>query len=370
MNYADLLIDLARVLRRAGMDAGPEQTRVLVRAVALLDPLDREQVRAASRACCCTSPEQVAAHDRVFDAFFDGLPTRSRSTTTVEQTVAMPDERSGGAGEAEGTPLTTSASRAERLSRTDLIAPGPDREKALALVDSLRLTPPVRRSARYRRASRGPVDRRGSARAALRAGGEPATLRHHRHRPRFRRIVVVVDVSGSMRRHTHLTLRFARRLMRGPGPCEVFTAGTQLTRVTEILRGPWPAVHPRMGREVLDLSGGTRLGDVLAELVDGWGRRGPLRGAVLVVVSDGWETGGTEQLARQAARLHRLAHRFLWVNPQAGRDRYRPDTAGMRAVAPSVDRLLGGHTLAHLQEALQLIGAAALPVGAHGVPRA
>lgn len=368
MNYADLLIDLAGALRRAGMDAGPEQARILVRAVALLDPFDREQVRAASRACCCTSPAQVAAHDRVFDAFFDGLPARSRSTMSVEQTVAISEEPSGGPGETEGAPLTTSASRAERLSRTDLMAPGPDREEALALVDSLRLTSPVRRSARYRRTSRGTVDRRGSARAVLRAGGEPATLRHHRHRSRFRRIVVVVDVSGSMRRYTHLTLRFARLLARGSGPCEVFTAGTRLTRVTEILRGPWPMVHPRLGREVLDLAGGTRLGDVLADLVDGWGRRGPLRGAVVVVISDGWETGGTEQLARQAARLHRLAHRFVWVNPQAGRDRYRPDTAGMRAVIHSVDRLVGGHTLAHLQETLQVIGAAALPAGPRRVP--
>lgn len=370
MNYVDLVVGLGRELRRAGVDAGPEQTRTLVRALALLDPLDREQVRAASRACCCTSPAQVQVHDRVFDAFFRAGPGHPGATTVLEQAPGSPDGRSGDDGTDPGMRSPASASRTERLSRTDLARPGPEREAALALVDVLRLSPPVRRSARRSRASRGGVDRRRSARALLRAGGEPSPLHHRRRRPRPRRIVVVVDVSGSMHRHHDLALRLARRLVREPGPCEAFTAGTRLTRVTGLLRGPWPTVRARIGRQVPDLAGGTRLGDALADLVDDWGRRGPLRGAVVVVVSDGWETGSTARLARQAARLHRLAHRFIWVNPRAGREQFRPDTAGMRAVAPFLDHLVGGHTVAHLQEALDAIGAARLPVRAQQVRRA
>jgi uncharacterized protein with von Willebrand factor type A (vWA) domain len=175
---------------------------------------------------------------------------------------------------------------------------------------------------------------------------------HRRRSPRPRRVVLLIDVSGSMSPYADALLRFAHAAVRArPASTEVFTIGTRLTRVTREmrLRDPDRALAAS-GSAIPDWSGGTRLGEVLKAFLDRWGQRGTARGAVVVVCSDGWERGGAELLGEQMARLRRLAHSVVWVNPHKGREGYEPLTSGMQAALPSVDHFVSGHSLAAFEE--------------------
>jgi uncharacterized protein with von Willebrand factor type A (vWA) domain len=189
-------------------------------------------------------------------------------------------------------------------------------------------------------------------RKMLRAGGEPAVLAHWRRRTKPRRLVLLVDVSGSMTPYADWLLRFAHAAVRvRPLATEVFTVGTRLTRVTRALRLRDPDAALRAAAATVpDWSGGTRLGESLRAFLDLWGQRGAARGAVVVFFSDGWERGGAELLGAQAARLRRLAHAVIWVNPHKGKDGFEPETAGMRAALPHVDTLVAGHSAAALAD--------------------
>jgi uncharacterized protein with von Willebrand factor type A (vWA) domain len=180
-----------------------------------------------------------------------------------------------------------------------------------------------------------------------------APLRRRRSR-RPRKVVLLVDVSGSMSPYADALLRFAHAVVRrSPASVEVFTIGTRLTRVTLPLRHRDPErALAAATAAVPDWSGGTRLGEVLRAFLDRWGQRGAARGAVVVICSDGWERGDASLLAEQLARLRRLAHKVLWANPHAGHAGYVPVQSGIAAALPHVDRLLAGHSLASLQELL------------------
>ncbi len=194
-------------------------------------------------------------------------------------------------------------------------------------------------------------------RRALRDGGEVTRLLRHRRAPRPRRLVLLVDVSGSMSAYADALLRFAHAAVRArPANTEVFTVGTRLTRVTRELgsRDPDRALAAS-GSAIPDWSGGTRLGEVLKAFLDRWGQRGTARGAVVVVCSDGWERGDARLLREQMARLRRLAHAVVWVNPHKGRAGYEPLTVGMQAVLPSVDRFVAGHSLAAFEELSEVL---------------
>ncbi len=173
-------------------------------------------------------------------------------------------------------------------------------------------------------------------------------------------MVLVVDVSGSMTPYADALLRLAHVWVRGaPRSTEVFTVGTRLTRVTREmrLRDPDRALTAS-GDAIPDWSGGTRLGEVLKAFLDRWGQRGTARGAVVVVCSDGWERGTPGLLAEQMARLHRLAHRVVWVNPHRGKAGYRPVQGGIVAALPYVDDFVAGHSLATFAELLEVVARA------------
>ncbi|MGW2898328.1 vWA domain-containing protein, partial [Streptomyces sp. NPDC001212] len=193
------------------------------------------------------------------------------------------------------------------------------------------------------------VDPHRTVRELLRLGGEPARLRRHAREERPRRVVLLVDVSGSMGPYADALLRFAHAAARGRRT-EVFTIGTRLTRVTRELshRDPDLAMAA-VAEAVPDWRGGTRLGELLREFLDRWGQRGMARGAVVVLLSDGWERGDPRLLAAQMRRLHRLAHRVIWSNPRKARPGYAPLAAGMAAALPSVDDFVEGHSLAALE---------------------
>ncbi|WP_039737560.1 vWA domain-containing protein, partial [Saccharomonospora halophila] len=194
-------------------------------------------------------------------------------------------------------------------------------------------------------------------RAMLADGGEVGRLAHARHAPRTRRVVLLIDVSGSMKPYADALLRFAHVVVRSaPADVEVFTLGTRLTRVSRQLRwrDPERAVL-QAGRAVADFAGGTRLGETLRVFLDRWGQRGLARRSTVVLFSDGWERGDASLLGTQTARLRRLAHAVLWVNPHAGRPGYEPVQSGIAAAWPHVDKLLAGHSLATLERLLREI---------------
>jgi uncharacterized protein with von Willebrand factor type A (vWA) domain len=189
--------------------------------------------------------------------------------------------------------------------------------------------------------------------------GEPGRVEHRRRGTRPRRVVLLIDVSASMRPYADALLRLAHRMMSTasghPRP-EVFTLGTRLTRITTALSAAdVDRALVRAGEQVPDWAGGTRLGETLGAFLTRWGARGMARGAVVVVFSDGWERGDAIELAEQMARLRRLAHRVVWVNPHRGKVGYEPVQSGIKAVLPYVDDFLAGHSLGTFDELLGVV---------------
>jgi uncharacterized protein with von Willebrand factor type A (vWA) domain len=181
-------------------------------------------------------------------------------------------------------------------------------------------------------------------------------LRHLAPSQRPRRIVLLCDVSGSMEPYARSLVRFLHAAVVGRGRVEAFALGTRLTRITRELssRDPDRALQAA-GRAVVDWSGGTRLGDGLRAFNDEWGVRGMARGAVVVILSDGWDRGDPDRLATEMGRLHRVAHRIVWVNPLKATPGYAPLARGMAAALPYIDSFVEGHSLAALETLAEVI---------------
>jgi uncharacterized protein len=361
----DTVVGLARTLRAAGVSASPDRVHAAVRALPLLDAGSRDDVYWATRLTLCGSRDDLARHEAVFAAYFGDRPNavvrRPRVLKPALQLVAG----LGGDGPEEGSDSASSraaASDVEQLRHRDVSTLTPDeREHLRRLLAALRLPGEPRRTRRLRPAGRGEVDPPRTVRALLAAGGEPARLRRRQPGRRTRRVVLLVDVSGSMEAYADALLRFAHAAARrGGAPTEVFALGTRLTRVTRelSLRDP-DAAMGAVATAVPDAGGGTRLGELLKAFLDRWGQRGAARGAVVVVLSDGWERGDATLLGEQVQRLRRLAHRVVWANPRKAAPGYAPVAAGMAAALPHVDDFVEGHSLAALEHlAAVVLGAA------------
>ncbi|MFE5890862.1 VWA domain-containing protein [Streptomyces sp. NPDC056462] len=350
------LLGFARALRAAGVDADAERVHAFLSAADVLRPGMRADVYWAGRLTLCGDRDDLERYERVFAAYFGDGGRAGRSAS------APPPPRlrlvvSGGTGTAtraerehEAPPAASLASAAEVLRHRDVAdLDAAEREQVRRLLAAFALRGAARRSARRSPARRGEVDPHRTMRELLRRGGEPARLRRHARTERPRRVVLLVDVSGSMSPYADALLRFAHAAARG-SRTEVFTIGTRLTRVTRELahRDPDLAMAA-VAAAVPDWRGGTRLGELLRAFLDRWGQRGMARGAIVVLLSDGWERGDPELLAAQMRRLHRLAHRVIWANPRKARPGYAPLAAGMAAALPSVDAFVEGHSLAALE---------------------
>jgi uncharacterized protein with von Willebrand factor type A (vWA) domain len=222
----------------------------------------------------------------------------------------------------------------------------------------MKVVTPRRPSRRRRRHARGDtIDLRASIRRARRTGGDPASLVRRRVTERRRRVVLLADVSGSMEAYSRAYLYLLHGAVRALR-AETFVFSTRLTRVTRTLalHDPERALATAMA-ETDDWSGGTRIGSALKEFNDRWGRRGLARGAVVVIVSDGWESGDVSELGRQMDRLSRLAHRIVWVNPRSQRPEYEPLVGGMAAALPHVDAFVSGHSVDALEHVLDVVAA-------------
>ena len=361
------LVAFTRLLATAGLPVTTERVTAYLQALRLVDLASEPAVYWAGRLTLCADPDDVARYDQGFAAWFSSDPRdqrmgRPRPPVPRASTIAAladPPPGSGTGDDDEETPeLRVAATGEEVLRERDMaeLTIG-EREHLRALLALLRPDPPRRRARRRGPASRGEPDPGRTLRAALRSGGEITGLARRARRERPRRVVFLVDVSGSMSPYADSLLRFAHVVTRRtPQAVETFTLGTRLTRVTRELRQRDPErALADAGRAIPDWSGGTRLGEVMAAFLDRWGQRGVARRAVVVVFSDGWERGGTELLGEQCRRLARLAHHVVWVNPHAGKTGYEPVQGGIAAALPHVDRLLAGHSLATLQELTEVL---------------
>ena len=367
----EVLLGFTRALRAAGVAVTQDRSQAFLAAVAEVGADDGQAVWWAGRATLCASPDDLFRHDQVFAAWFnarDGLPqSRPRDASRPATAHLLPDAEGAGGSDEEAEDedvVRAAASALEVLRHRDVASLDAAEKRRLArMFVRLSLRPPTRRTARHQRWHRGEVDASRTLRRSLRHLGEPGEIAWRRRAVRPRRVVLLVDVSGSMSAYADALLRLAHRLTQSArttgGTVETFTVGTRLTHVTRALRSPdADRAIVAAGEVVPDWSGGTRLGETLRVFLDRWGQRGMARGAVVVVFSDGWERGDAELLGQQMARLQRISHRVVWVNPHRGKAGYEPLQGGVVAALPHCDDFLAGHSLATFAELTEVIARA------------
>jgi uncharacterized protein len=237
-----------------------------------------------------------------------------------------------------------------------------ERQVARRVMRRLAGTGPTRPSRRTRPARRRGApphaarpDLRRTMRSSLRTGGDPFERHWREPAERPRPLVLVCDVSGSMEPYARMLLQYMQACVAARRRVEAFVFGTRLTRVTRELAGrQHDAALARVATTASDWSGGTRIGESIAELNRTHGRRIG-RGSIVVVLSDGWDRGEPEELAEEMARLSRCAHRLVWLNPLKAHAGYEPLTRGMQAALPFVDHFLSGNSIASLAELADLL---------------
>jgi len=275
---------------------------------------------------------------------------------------AGPDAPENAPDSAEQRPVAvpTVASSIDRLADIDFGQLEPHELAALAvLMSRLRLTPPRRRGRRSRRHPHGDrLDLRATLRHGPRTGGDPVDRVYRKKTARPRRVVVLCDISGSMEPYARAYVQFLHASA-ATSRAEVFTFATRLTRLTKALGGSQPQLAlTKAAATAPDWRGGTRIGAAIKTFLDEYGRRGLARGAIVVVLSDGWERDAPELLGEQMARLHRLAHKVIWVNPRSAERDYAPLTGGMTVALPHCDAFLSGHSLTALGKLADVIASA------------
>jgi uncharacterized protein with von Willebrand factor type A (vWA) domain len=372
--------DLARtcaeftdLLRRRGVPVGPAQTAAFLQALYLVGAPTTAELYWVGRAVLATDVALVPAYARAFAEFFasaDGddaplaspphpppsvLADDSEALARPAMDVAVGEELLDLPEEAR-----VEASEAERLREKSFARmTTEERRIAALLIRRLRVRLPRRLSRRRRRAASGRfLDMRTTLRRSLATDGEPVRLGRRRRRVRQRPVTLIVDVSGSMTPYALALLRFGHALLHAGHRVEVFTVGVRLSRVTDALRHESAdRALAAVGRQVADWDGGTRLATSLTRLLDQRRGHAALRGAVVVICSDGLDRDDPELLGRATARLSRLAHRLVWLNPLKGDPRYQPLARGMAAAVPHLDLFLPGHNVASLQELAAVVSA-------------
>lgn len=407
---ADLALIAARLgaeLRDAGVPAGPGRCERFARAVPLARPATQYELYLCALATFASGPEQTETLRRVFSDLFGGVDGRARARSgpeapdlpgprprpapddllaqaaraAQEHPAPPPGPPAGtdGAGDADrlgagspggalGDPAEPDvaepdadqaetgrpalASRVERLAGTDFAELTPaELQDLAALMSELTLAVPFRRSRREHPAARGRrTDLRSTLRHARRTGGHPLRLARRAPALRPRQLIVLCDISGSMEPYARAMLQLLY-CAAGGAEAEVFTFATRLTRLTGALAHmPPEQALRRAGQAAPDWMGGTRIGASLKEFNDTVGRPGLARGAVVVIISDGWDTGEPAVLRREMQRLSRVAHRIIWVNPRTKSEQYRPLAGGMAAAWPYCDAVVSAHSVDALHE--------------------
>ena len=382
-------------LHDAGLPVGPDRCERLARAVTVMGATTVAELRACALATMVSDPSQMPTFDRIFSAVFDGpsplrhlnLPTAPRSyqrpesdgapqpqpqgrsetdpgnlSSSLRVSDAVPAEADTDEPLAEGPAVHRTASATERLNGRDFTELSPaELRQLVTLMREMTLAIPPRRTRRFRTARDGSrPDLRRTLRLARRTGGEAIRFARRAPRVKPRRLVVLCDISGSMEPYARALLMLLyvlnggqQRAISSAGQTrpEVFSFATRLTRLTPALSAASPdTMLAKAGEAAPDWSGGTRIGAAIKEFNDHYGSRGMARGAVVLIISDGWETGDPALLGAQMARLHRVAHRIVWANPRTQSPRYRPEVGGMAAAWPYCDAVVSAHNLESLDD--------------------
>lgn len=365
-------VRLVRALRRRGVAASPADSLAAGRALDAVDVGDRHEVYLALRTVFMNAVDDRAAFDDAFAAVWRGespLPDGSVPARTAgddgsaagdaaehgppaaavsPERWLRPDESDGGA-ERVGVPTV---SPREVLAQKDFREFGgaDDIERFTRVARRIARRVERQPGRRWQPTRRGPrVDPRRTLRRALRTGGEAVELAYRRRKPKRTKLAALCDVSGSMDVYSRFLLRFLYALQNGFERVDTFVFGTRLSRITPQLRGrSWEHALERLSTDVRDWSGGTRIGECLAAFAERWERRVDRR-TVVVVLSDGWDTGEPAVLERALRTIRRRARRIVWLNPLLGNPDYRPLTRGMQAALPHVDVFAPAHNLEALE---------------------
>lgn len=362
-------------LRDHGLALTPEQLVRFHTALAVLDAGDLHDLYWAGRACLTSEADDRETYDGVFAEVFLGLapvsPVQAEATGDRRGHEASTggSRRDGAHDDGPGQPSEGEAgavaSSVELLRHKAFPACTPEEAAVIArLLRTLRPQIPLRRSRRtVRDRSRGRLDLRATVRRSLRTHGEPVHRHWRRRTQRPRKLLLLLDVSGSMSGYSRPLLQFGHALAAAGAPLEAYCFGTRLTRVTGSMAAADPdAALARAAAAVLDWDGGTRIGEAVRDLLADRQAQGFLSGAVAIVCSDGLERGDPALLGLQMARLTRIAFRVVWVNPLKGEPGFEPATRGMRAALPHVDHLVAGDTLASLERLGELLQTLAAPL--------
>lgn len=361
---------LAASMRAAGARVGVDELLGAHRALAAVEPADRSAAYFALRATLCSRRDDFVAFDAAFAELFvppaqsaPRLPEELEPAALVLPRVAVPAEEAAVPAEGVAEAVPSAWSDAELLRDKDF-ADYTDAERQLARRVMRRLagagpTRPSRRTRPARRRGAPPhaarPDLRRTMRSSLRTAGDPVERHWREPSQRPRPLVLVCDVSGSMEPYARMLLQYMQACVAARRRVEAFVFGTWLTRVTAELAGRDPdRALDRAAGAADDWSGGTRIGDALAALNREHGRRLG-RGAIVVLLSDGWDRGDPEQLTAEMARLSRCAHSLIWLNPLKAHPGYEPLTRGMQAALPHVDHFLAGNSLASLADLADLM---------------
>ena len=362
------LLHFPRMLRHAGLPVSLDQTLSFARALEWLDLSRRDQVFHAARALLVTRHETLRLFETLFNSFWrlakDGeapgsrrhprAPRQDRDRRRPFDVVSyMAYKARRFDTEIEVADRAGTASEQEVLQHKSFSEMTPEElARVRRLVDEMRWRASQRRTRRFVAASRGEVvDLRRVLRQVAKTGYVPPRPKWRRRKIKQRPVVLIADISGSMAKTSRLVLQLFFSVSHSLKQVECFTFGTRLSRVTPQLRlKNIDHALEEASREVLDWSGGTRIGDCLGAFNRQWSRRVLRRGAVTLIVSDGWERGDTTRLANEMRYLKHRCHRLIWLNPLAGHHDYRPRASGMAAAMPFIDDFLPIHNLDSLEQ--------------------
>ncbi len=363
-----MAVAFARILRGADVDVPLDSVIVFVSALSRIGLENRDDVYWAAYSTLIRRHEDTQIFDRAFAVFWDQLiavdtTSYEQQTESVTLLIDSEEENSDDSStetlkEDENT-ITLRFSNVETLREKDFAAyTDTELREAEQFMSNLKLAGPPKRSLRLQKINRKGTrhDIRRTMRAVLQNGGEPIERHWRKPSTKLRRLVVLLDISGSMEPYARALLRFMHAAVVGRQRVEAFTLGTRLTRITRELtsRDPDRALA-QTSAQVADWSGGTRLGECLQNFNDNWGVGSLARGSIFVILSDGWDRGEPKVLAEQMLRLQRVAYRVIWVNPLKVSPGYAPLARGMAAAMPYIDDFVEGHSLEALRELTAVI---------------
>jgi uncharacterized protein with von Willebrand factor type A (vWA) domain len=360
------IIEFVQELRSLGLPIGVDQAVSFGESFTWIQPLSREEVYNAARATLVNRHEYLEPFDRAFGRYWE----RRREVPEPQKTPQAPRHRpedfqrpslvsfmaekaARQSKEIEVTDRTETATEVEWLQRKDFskLTEGELRALRQAMA-GIRWNFSQRRTHRLTKSDRGRLlDHRETLRRAARLGGTIVELPRRVRKEKTRPLVLIADVSGSMELYSRIVLQFFHGLSQQLDTTEAFVFGTRLTRVTDAFRvSNMDAALDEVSRQVLDFSGGTRIAESLHAFRRLWGPKVLRRGAVVLVISDGCETGDIQQLRREVQALQRSCYRLIWLNPRLGQHRYEPKVRGMAAVLPYVDDFLPIHNFESLRQ--------------------